>query len=58
MLPHVTDVDEAMGPDAPLIHDWVFTKGMKPKPEKPSNISARTEFDMAMSMPRLLRPTW
>lgn len=44
VLPHVTDVDEAMKPDAPLIHDWVFTKGMKPKPEKPSNISARTEF--------------
>lgn len=44
VLPHVTDVDEAMKPDAPLIHDWVFTKGMKPKPEKPTNISARTEF--------------
>lgn len=44
VLPHVTDVDEAMKPDAPLIHDWVFTKGMKPKPENPSNISARTEF--------------
>jgi CO/xanthine dehydrogenase Mo-binding subunit len=44
VLPHVTDVDEAMGPDAPVIHDWVFTGGMDPKPTKPSNISNRTEM--------------
>ena len=44
VLPHVTDVDAAMQPDAPIIHDWVFTRGMKPKPSEPSNISARTEF--------------
>ncbi len=43
-LPHVTDVDEAMKPDAPVIHDWVFTSGIEPKPTKPSNISQRTEF--------------
>ena len=43
-LPHVTDVDEAMKPGAPVIHDWVFTRGMDPKPEKPSNVSDRTEM--------------
>ncbi|MCH9671244.1 MAG: xanthine dehydrogenase family protein molybdopterin-binding subunit [Gammaproteobacteria bacterium] len=44
VLPHVTDVDEAMKPDAPVIHDWVITKGLKPTPTKPSNKSNRTEF--------------
>ena len=44
VLPHVTDVDEAIKPDAPIIHDWVFTAGIEPKPTKPSNISQRTEF--------------
>ena len=44
VLPHVTDVDEAMKPDAPVIHDWVFTRGMNPKPTEPSNVSARTEM--------------
>jgi CO/xanthine dehydrogenase Mo-binding subunit len=43
-LPHVTDVDEAMRADAPVIHDWVFTRGIKPKPTTPSNVSNRTEF--------------
>ena len=44
VLPHVTDVDEAMKPGAPIVHDWVFTTGVEPKPGKPSNISQRTEF--------------
>jgi CO/xanthine dehydrogenase Mo-binding subunit len=44
ILPHVTDVDAAMQADAPVIHDWVFTGGVDPKPSKPSNISNRTEF--------------
>ena len=43
-LPHVTDVDEAMKPDAPLVHDWVFTSGIEPKPDKPSNIVQRMQF--------------
>lgn len=43
-LPHVTDVDAAMEPDAPVIHDWLYTSGVKPKPEKPSNIAQRSEF--------------
>lgn len=43
VLPHVTDVDEAMKPGAPVIHDWIYTAGVDPKPEKPSNVVARTE---------------
>jgi CO/xanthine dehydrogenase Mo-binding subunit len=44
VLPHVTDVDEAMKPGAPVIHDDVFTDGVDPKPTKPSNIAKRSEF--------------
>lgn len=44
VLPHVTDVDEAMKSDAPIIHDWVFTQGVDPAPKKPSNISRRTQM--------------
>ncbi len=38
-LPHVTDVDEAVKPSAPLVHDNVYTGGVEPRPTKPSNIS-------------------
>lgn len=44
VLPHVIDVDEAMKPGAPVLHDWIFTSGVDPKPTKPSNISGRTEM--------------
>ena len=44
VLPHVIDVEEAMAPDAPLIHPHLMTKGMDPVPEKPSNIALRVEF--------------
>ncbi len=43
-LPHVTDVDAAMRPDAPVLHDDMFTKGIEPKPKKPSNIARRLEI--------------
>ena len=33
----------AMKPDAPVLHEDQFTKGVDPKPEKPSNIAARME---------------
>ena len=39
VLPFVLDIEAAMRPDAPLLHDTVFTKGMNPQPEKPSNAS-------------------
>jgi len=44
VLPHVIDVVEAMRPDAPLLHDDLFTVGVEPKPEKPSNIAKRIEI--------------
>jgi CO/xanthine dehydrogenase Mo-binding subunit len=44
VLPHVTDVDEAMKPDAPVINDKLFTKGLDKTPSKPSNVAERFEF--------------
>jgi len=44
VLPHVTDVDEAMKPDAPIIQPYVRTTGIDPKPNKASNVSQVTEF--------------
>lgn len=43
-LPHVTDVDDAMRPDAPVLHENMFTRGVEPTPTAPSNISARTQM--------------
>ena len=43
LLPHVTDVDEAMKPDAPVLHDDIFTQGVEPTPDTPSNIVKRIE---------------
>jgi CO/xanthine dehydrogenase Mo-binding subunit len=44
VLPHVIDVVDAMRPDAPLLHDDLFTAGVEPKPDKPSNIAKRVEI--------------
>jgi CO/xanthine dehydrogenase Mo-binding subunit len=44
VLPHVTDVDEALKPDAPVLHDYIFTTGVEPKPSTPSNLCNVTEF--------------
>jgi len=44
VLPHVLDVVEAMQPDAPLLHDDMFTIGVEPAPAKSSNIAKRVEF--------------
>ncbi len=35
VLPHVTDVEAAMEPDAPVLHEDLFTRGVEPKPDKP-----------------------
>ncbi|MFT7130220.1 MAG: CO/xanthine dehydrogenase Mo-binding subunit [Gammaproteobacteria bacterium] len=42
ILPHVTDVDEAMEENAPVVQDFVFTPGGDGK--KPSNISGIVPF--------------
>src|SRR5271154_2280211 len=44
VLPHVMDVEAAMAEDAPLLHDNIFTAGIEPKPEKPSNIAKVVRF--------------
>ncbi|MBT4690220.1 MAG: xanthine dehydrogenase family protein molybdopterin-binding subunit [Rhodospirillaceae bacterium] len=44
VLPHVIDVMEAIKEDAPVLHDDMFTGGVKPKPEKASNVANRVEF--------------
>ena len=43
VLPHVIDVEAAMAPGAPLLHDDLYTQ-IEPKPERPSNISKRVTF--------------
>ena len=37
VLPHVLTIEAALAPDAPLLHDDIFTKGLAEKPTKPSN---------------------
>ncbi|MBM3504472.1 MAG: xanthine dehydrogenase family protein molybdopterin-binding subunit [Alphaproteobacteria bacterium] len=46
VLPHVIDVDEAMAPGAPLLHDDLITAGVEPKPNKPSNVAKRIHFEI------------
>jgi CO/xanthine dehydrogenase Mo-binding subunit len=43
-LPFVIDVKDAMAPDAPILHEDMFTQGVEPKPGKPSNIAKRVGF--------------
>ena len=44
VLPFVIDVDEAMAPDAPILHEDLFTTGVDPKPNAPSNIAKVVTF--------------
>jgi CO/xanthine dehydrogenase Mo-binding subunit len=46
VLPHVIDVDAAMAPDAPLLFDDMFTRGIDPTPTKPSNVAKRVEYKL------------
>ena len=45
VLPHVLGLEQAMREDAPLLHDDVFTKGLSPKPDKPSNASMKVVIE-------------
>ena len=45
VLPHVIDVEEAMAPDAPILHEDMFTSGVEPAPETPSNIADRCLYE-------------
>lgn len=42
VLQPVLDMREAMDPDAPLLHDDMFTQGLSETPDKPSNVSQKT----------------
>ncbi|WP_293682040.1 xanthine dehydrogenase family protein molybdopterin-binding subunit [uncultured Phenylobacterium sp.] len=44
VLPHVTDVEEAMAPGAPLLHDHLFTEGLEARPAQASNIARKHRF--------------
>src|SRR6202048_1192743 len=44
VLPHVIDVEEAMKPNAPVLHDDLFTQGVEPKPTHPSNVAKMIGF--------------
>ncbi len=46
VLPHVIDVEEAMRPDAPVLHEHLRTAGVEPRPETASNIAGRIEFNL------------
>ena len=44
-LPAVLDIASAMAPDAPVLHDHVFTKGIEPRPRPPGNVCSRTVIE-------------
>src|SRR6202008_1864936 len=46
VLPHVIDVVDAMKPGAPVLHDDLFTAGVEPKPDKPTNVAKRSEINL------------
>ncbi|MBS0254844.1 MAG: xanthine dehydrogenase family protein molybdopterin-binding subunit [Proteobacteria bacterium] len=45
VLPHATSIAAAIAPDAPLLHDDLFTPGLKPRPETPSNLALHVAID-------------
>ena len=46
LLPWVIDVDEAMQPDAPVLHDFLRTQGDDSAPDAPTNVASRAEFTL------------
>jgi CO/xanthine dehydrogenase Mo-binding subunit len=46
VLPHVLDMHAALADDAPVLHDHVFTQGVDPVPETPSNLSVDMKLEM------------
>ena len=45
-LPWVIDVDEAMRPDAPVLHDFLGTDGADSGSRAPTNVASRTAFTL------------
>ena len=46
VLPHVIDPVEAMKPDAPILHDYIRTKGLDQPSDKPTNVTERLVSQM------------
>ena len=46
VLPHVIDVEEAMKPEAPVLHGFLYTAGVDPKPETASNVASHLDFEI------------
>jgi CO/xanthine dehydrogenase Mo-binding subunit len=46
VLPHVIDPVEAMKPDAPILHPYMRTKGVKDGADKPTNVVEKLELNM------------
>ena len=44
ILPHVIDPVEAMKPDAPILHDYLRTKGVEGAEDTPTNVTHCMEF--------------
>lgn len=40
VLPHVVEIEDAIKDDAPILHDWIRTKGVEPAPTSASNIAS------------------
>ena len=45
-LPWVIDVDEAMRPDAPVLHEFLRTQGDDSAADAPTNVASRAEFTL------------
>lgn len=41
VLPHVIMIDQALAPDAPLVHEGMLTRNVTPRPDRPSNLARR-----------------
>ena len=46
VLPWVIDVDEAMHPDAPVLHEFLRTQGVDSAADSPTNVASRAEFTL------------
>ena len=46
LLPWVIDVDEAMQPGAPVLHEFLRTQGDDSAPDAPTNVASRTAFTL------------
>jgi CO/xanthine dehydrogenase Mo-binding subunit len=46
VLKPVMTAEAALKKNAPVLHKHLFTQGVEPKPEKPSNLAARSQFKL------------